>query len=97
MATALNEHIVTSYEDELINLNKAISEMGGMVEQAITEAANALLKLDHVRAQNVRQYDKQIDAMKNRINDIILGAKKDGTIERLSGKWLGRPAGELPL
>ena len=26
MATALNEHIVTSYEDELINLNKAISE-----------------------------------------------------------------------
>ncbi len=72
MATALNEHIVTSYEDELINLNKAISEMGGMVEQAITEAANALLKLDHVRAQNVRQYDKQIDAMKNRINDAVI-------------------------
>ena len=44
MATALNEHIVTSYEDELINLNKAISEMGGMVEQAITDAATALLK-----------------------------------------------------
>ena len=35
MATALNEHIVTSYEDELINLNKAISEMGGMVESQV--------------------------------------------------------------
>jgi phosphate transport system protein len=69
MARALNEHIVTSYEDELINLNKAISEMGGMVEQAITDAANALLRLDHARAQDVRLYDKQIDEMKERINE----------------------------
>ncbi len=70
MATALNEHIVTSYEDELINLNRAISEMGGMVEQAITDAANALLRLDHKAAQDVRAYDKQIDAMKNRITEM---------------------------
>jgi phosphate transport system protein len=72
MATALNEHIVTSYEDELINLNKAISEMGGMVEQAITDAASALLKLDHKAAQDVRLYDKKIDAMKERINDMAV-------------------------
>ena len=57
MASTLNEHIVTSYEDELINLNKSISEMGGMVEQAITEGAMALLKLDHTLAQNVRSFD----------------------------------------
>ncbi|OJX47822.1 phosphate signaling complex protein PhoU [Devosia sp. 66-22] len=72
MATALNEHIVTSYEDELINLNKAISEMGGMVEQAITDAANALLKLDHKAAQDVRQYDKLIDGMKDRITEMAV-------------------------
>jgi phosphate transport system protein len=72
MAQALNEHIVTSYEDELINLNRAISEMGGMVEQAITDAATALLKLDHKGAQDVRAYDKQIDAMKDRINDMAV-------------------------
>jgi phosphate transport system protein len=72
MATALNEHIVTSYEDELINLNKAISEMGGMVEQAITDAANALLKLDHRAAQDVRAYDKKIDDMKSRINELAV-------------------------
>jgi phosphate transport system protein len=69
MATTLNEHIVTSYEDELTNLNTAISEMGGMVEQAITEGATALLKLDHQQAQNVRQFDKKIDEMQQRIND----------------------------
>ena len=72
MATALNEHIVTSYEDELINLNKAISEMGGMVEQAITDAANALLRLDHKGAQDVRQYDKRIDGMKDRITEMAV-------------------------
>ena len=69
MATTLNEHIVTSYEDELTNLNSAISEMGGMVEQAITEGAGALLKLDHKQAQDVRLFDKKIDDMQQRIND----------------------------
>jgi phosphate transport system protein len=67
--SSLNEHIVTSYEDELTNLNKSISEMGGMVEQAITEAAVALLKLDHAQAQTVRAFDKQIDEIQQRIND----------------------------
>ncbi|OEO32938.1 phosphate transport system regulatory protein PhoU [Devosia insulae DS-56] len=66
---SLNEHIVSSYEDELTNLNKAISEMGGMVEQAITESAVALLKLDHKQAQDVRLFDKKIDEMQQRIND----------------------------
>ncbi len=72
MATTLNEHIVTSYEDELTNLNKSISEMGGMVEQAITEGAMALLKLDHSQAQNVRSFDKKIDEMQQKINDAVV-------------------------
>jgi phosphate transport system protein len=69
MASTLNEHIVSSYEDELTNLNKAISEMGGMVEQAISEGAVALLKLDHGQAQDVRKFDNKIDEMQQRIND----------------------------
>ena len=72
MASTLNEHIVTSYEDELTNLNKSISEMGGMVEQAITEGAMALLKLDHSQAQNVRTFDKKIDEMQQKINDAVV-------------------------
>ncbi|WP_439599983.1 phosphate signaling complex protein PhoU [Devosia sp.] len=72
MATTLNEHIVTSYEDELTNLNKTISEMGGMVEQAITESAIALLKLDHKQAQDVRLFDKKIDEIQQRINDMAV-------------------------
>ena len=69
---ALNEHIVTSYEDELTALQSAISEMGGMVEQAITDSVTVLLRLDHAQAQNVRQKDKQIDEIQQRINDMAV-------------------------
>ncbi len=72
MVTALNDHIVTSYKDELINLTKAISEMGGMVEHAIIDAANALLRLDQVGAQEVRRYDRQIDEMKDGITQMAV-------------------------
>ena len=72
MATTLNEHIVTSYEDELTYLARLISEMGGMVEHAITEATAALLKLDHELARDVRAADKAIDEMQRRIDDLAV-------------------------
>lgn len=36
------------------------------------------------------------DALRQKINEIIASAKKSGDIEKLSMKWLGRPAGNLP-
>ena len=68
----LNEHIVSSYEDELTNLQSTISEMGGMVEQAITDSTTALLRLDHKQAQDVRAFDKRVDEMQQRINDMAV-------------------------
>src|SRR6187402_1010374 len=75
---ALNEHIVSSYEDELTNLQSAISEMGGLVEQAITDSVTVLLRLDHAQAQLVRQADKRIDDMAKQL------AKRALQIETLS-------------
>jgi phosphate transport system protein len=69
---ALNEHIVSSFEDELTALQSAISEMGGMVEQAIQDSVTVLLRLDHAQAQEVRQRDKRIDEMQQRINDMAV-------------------------
>lgn len=40
---------------------------------------------------------KTIYALKNRLNEIILKAKKIGGIDKLSKKWRGRAAGALPL
>lgn len=31
-----------------------------------------------------------------KVNEIIRNAKKDGTLDKISQKWLGAPAGELP-
>lgn len=37
------------------------------------------------------------DALRTKVNDILLAAKADGTLEKLSQKWLKRSTGDLPL
>ncbi|GAA0745085.1 transporter substrate-binding domain-containing protein [Ideonella azotifigens] len=37
------------------------------------------------------------DALKAKVNEIIAAAKKDGTLDAMSKKWLGKTAGDLPL
>lgn len=37
------------------------------------------------------------DALKAKVNEIIANAKKDGTLDAMAKKWLGRPAGDLPV
>ena len=36
-------------------------------------------------------------ALKTKVNEIIAAAKKDGTLDALSKKWLGKAAGDLPV
>ncbi|MDH4050036.1 MAG: transporter substrate-binding domain-containing protein [Rubrivivax sp.] len=36
------------------------------------------------------------DALRQKVNQIIAAAKTSGEIDKLSSKWLGRPAGTLP-
>jgi polar amino acid transport system substrate-binding protein len=36
------------------------------------------------------------DALRTKVNEIILAAKKAGDIDAMAKKWLGRPAGTLP-
>jgi phosphate transport system protein len=67
-----NEHIVSSYEDELTNLAKLIFEMGGMVEAAVSNATRALLKLDHGLARQTIEADKAVDEMQKRIDEIAV-------------------------
>ena len=69
MASTLNEHIVTSYEDELTNLNKAISEMGGMVERQVADAINAVMNADGGLAERVLKGDAAINHMEVSIDE----------------------------
>ena len=36
------------------------------------------------------------DALRLKVNEILVTAKKNGDLDRMAQKWLGRPAGDLP-
>jgi len=36
------------------------------------------------------------DALRTKVNEILVAAKKSGDLDKMSQKWLGRPAGDLP-
>ncbi|WP_369336007.1 transporter substrate-binding domain-containing protein [Halomonas sp. ND22Bw] len=40
---------------------------------------------------------KNETALKAKVNEIIAAAKKDGTLDKMSMKWLGKAAGDLPV
>ena len=73
-----SEHIVSSYEDELIELARSISEMGGLVEKAISNATDALIRSDADLALATVAADKKVDAMQADIEEqaVLLIARR---------------------
>ena len=57
---------------------------------------NAEYKLLLKDSPNFIGVAKGEDALRLRVNAIIAEARKSGDIDKLSQKWLGRPAGDLP-
>ena len=56
-------HIASAFDRDLQDIQARIMKMGGLVEAAITESAEALRTRDVALAEEVRKRDKQIDAM----------------------------------
>ena len=66
----MNErHILSAFDRDLEAIQATIMKMGGMVETAILDAAQALETRDEELAEKVRQGDKAIDALEERVND----------------------------
>ena len=65
----MNEHISSAYDRDLEQIQSLIVKMGGLVEHAILEGANALEARDTARAEMVRKGDKVIDALEEKINE----------------------------
>ncbi|UYO00903.1 MAG: phosphate signaling complex protein PhoU [Devosia sp.] len=66
------DHIVTSYNEELLSLAQSIAEMGGQVEVAIENGTRALLKLDRELADVTIIADQRIDDMQRKIDDMAV-------------------------
>jgi len=73
----------------------SVSNAGLMMQK--NPRLNAEFKLLIKDSPNFIGVAKGEDALRGKVNEIILAARKDGTIDKLSQQWLGRPAGDLPL
>ena len=63
-----NEHIVKSFEDELKSLDQLIAEMGGLAEEQLSDAIEAMIKRDVDTAMRIKKSDKNIDALAQEID-----------------------------
>ena len=68
----MKEHIVRSYEDELALLDKKIAHMGGLAEESLGLAFEALERRDPRLAASVIQSDKQIDQLQKDIEEQLV-------------------------
>jgi polar amino acid transport system substrate-binding protein len=57
---------------------------------------NAEYKFTLKESPNFIGVAKGEDKLRSKVNEIIAGAKASGELDKLSLKWLGRPAGDLP-
>ena len=64
-----DQHIASAFDRDLDKIQAQIMKMGGLVENAILEAAVSLEARDEERAEQVRRNDKAIDALEESINE----------------------------
>ncbi len=67
-----HKHIVKSFDQELSQIENMILEMGGLVENQITQSVIALNNRDVGLAEKVRRGDKSVDALESKIDDFTL-------------------------
>ncbi len=63
-----SEHIVSSFDEELNNLENILAEMGGLAESQFSEALEALSARDTDRAHRVIEADKRIDDLERAVD-----------------------------
>ena len=63
------KHIASAFDRDLETVQALVIKMGGMVEQAIGDAARALETRDEELAEDVRRRDRGIDQLEQQINE----------------------------
>jgi phosphate transport system protein len=63
-----NQHIASAFDRDLEGIQTLLMKMGGLVESAILDAAQALETRDGELAEQVRRGDQVIDALEEQIN-----------------------------
>jgi phosphate transport system protein len=66
------EHLVKSYDQELKRLVNLITEMGGIVESQVANAAIAILQRDAEIATLVVETDPKVDAIEHEVEQFVI-------------------------
>ncbi len=66
------EHLVKSYDQELKRLRDLLTEMGGIVENQVALAADAILTLDAAAAMRVVEEDPKVDALERKAEQFVI-------------------------
>ena len=65
-------HIVSSFNNDLNEIDSLVLEMGGLVEPQLQNATQALQKEDRVLAKQVMKGDSRINALETELNDVAI-------------------------
>lgn len=68
MVNSSEQHIASAFDRDLEAVQALIMKMGGLVEAQILDAAKSLEERDEELATRVREADKQIDTLEERVN-----------------------------
>ncbi len=68
----MREHIVRSYQEELALLDRRVAQMGGLAENALGQAFDALEKRNPRLAEAVIASDKAIDRLEREVDDQVV-------------------------
>lgn len=65
----MTDHIVKSYDEDLSQLKTLLAQMGGLVEQQLDDAIDALTRRDTSLADRVIQNDERVDVLEHQIEE----------------------------
>lgn len=65
----MSDHIVKSYDRDLENMGRRISEMGGLAEKMLADSMDALTSLDSALAHRVIDADHRLDSLHREIEE----------------------------
>ncbi len=68
----MSEHIVAAYDQELGSLGRNIAEMGGIAEQMLSDAMDALVSMDTDLARAVVARDSSLDALQRQVEEFAI-------------------------
>ena len=65
----MSDHIVKAYDDDIALLKTMLAQMGGLVEQQLDDAIDALSRRDTVLADLVIHNDEKVDILEHQIEE----------------------------